>query len=72
MHFDESFSLHAIIDDILIRTRDETLVHTLYKYFDSTVRKMGLRMNVKGTELQAPNAAPHLFFTSSSGTLVST
>ena len=70
MQVEESFSLHAFIDDILIRTRDKTLVQTLYKYVDSTVRKMGLCMNVKKTEPHALNAAPHFSFTSSSGTLV--
>ena len=72
MQVDESFSLHAFIHDILIRTPGKTLVQTLYKYFDSTVHKMGLCMNVKNTELDVLDSAPHFSFTASSGELVST
>ena len=71
-HLDPSLSLHAFIDNILIRTQDQALIQKIYTYFDTTVRDIGLNMNVKKTELHALNVAPHLSFTTPSRAHIST
>ena len=69
---DPSFSIHAFIDDILVRSTNKQVISDVFSYFDTTARHMGLNMNIKKTELHAMNNAQHTVLSTPTGTTIAT
>ena len=62
----------AFIDDLLFRLHSQSDVETVFNFFDTTARQLGLDMNVSKTEVLAMDQAPQFSFTSASGAKIST
>ena len=68
----ENLEVFSFIDDILFRLHSRRDVISVFKYFDTTARHLGLDMNVTKTELLAMEDSPHISFTTPTGSLIST
>ena len=65
-------SIHAFVDDILLRTRSPHDVKIVFEAFDGVARQLGLDMNVDKTELHLVRGAGQVTFRSQHGGCIST
>ena len=59
MDWDLEKSIHAFVDDILVRARSIQDIKTVYEPFDGPARELGLDMNLGKTELHVLRGSGH-------------
>ena len=62
----------AFIDDILVRLASPQQAQTIFEFFESPVRQLGLEMNVGKTEIHAMDPSPNFSLQTNTGTTLST
>ena len=68
----EKIEVFSFIDDILFRLHSRSDVISIFTYFDTTARHLGLDMNVTKAEVLAMGNSPHISFPTSNGSIIST
>ena len=65
-------SLHAFVDDIPFRSNSQKDMETIFNFFDTTARALGMDMSVSRTQLHALFGAQQTTIESSAGSQLST
>ena len=72
MDWDLEKTIHAFVDDILVRARSIQDIKTVYEAFDGPARELGLDMNLRKTELHVLRGSGHTVVRSRYGGVLST